>query len=159
MGSRRDIYKSIKGRLAKELPWLEMIDLDKGQVGRGEQNYPVPLPAAFIKLGRIDWESRTGIQEGDMTLNVTLVLEQVQDTYDGAEAEEETLKELDHEELLYAALEGYSSPAHSGLNRRATLPPEWGDRWVKLESEWRCHVVQSKPRGQEAGALTLRVEH
>lgn len=159
MGSRRDIYESIKGRLAKELPWLEVIDLDKGQVGRGGQNYPVPLPAAYVKLGRIDWESRTGIQEGDMMLSVALVLEHVQDTYEGAEAEEEALEDFDREDLLYAALEGYSSAVHSGLNRRATLPPEWGDRWVKLESEWRCHVVQSKPRGTEAGPLTLRIEH
>ncbi|MBR4787850.1 MAG: hypothetical protein IK013_08285 [Bacteroidales bacterium] len=158
MGSRRDIYESVKGRLAKELPWLRLIDLDKGQVGRGGQNYPVPLPAAFVRLGRIDWESRTGIQEGDTTLEVTLVLEHVQDTYDGAEAEEETLKELDHEEQLYAALEGYSSASHSGLNRRTSLPPEWGDRWVKLGSEWRCHVVQSKPRGQEATVESVKLK-
>ncbi len=158
MGSRRDIYESVKRRLAKELPWLEVIDLDKGQVGRGGQNYPVSLPAAYVKLGRIDWESRTGIQEGDMTLSVSLVLEHVQDTYDGAEAEKEALEELDYEEELYGVLEGYSGAKHGGLNRRASLPPEWGDRWVKLESEWRCHVVQSKPRAKEAEPLTLRIK-
>lgn len=156
MGSRRDIYESVKGRLVKELPWLETIDLDKGQVGRGERNYPLSLPAAYIRLGRIDWESRAGLQEGDIELGVTLVLESVQDTYAGAEAEREALREVDLEEAVYEALEGYSSAAHSGLNRRATLPPEWGERWVKLGSEWRCHVVQSKPRGKEAGVEGLK---
>ena len=106
MGVRRGIYESLKWRLAKELPWLRLIDLDKGQVGRGERNYPVPLPAAYIRVGRIDWESRTGIQEGDATVSVALVLEHVQDTYDGAEAEEEELlEELELEEELLLELE------------------------------------------------------
>ncbi len=159
-GCRRGVYESIKGRLAKELPWLMLIDLEKGQVGRGERNYPVPLPAAYIKLGRIDWYSRTGIQEGDLTLSVALVLEHVQDTYAGAEDEEASLEDLDREEAVYQALEGYSSAVHSGLNRRVSLAPEWGERWVKLESEWRCHVVQSKPRGAEADeSLQLKINN
>lgn len=157
MGVRRGIYESLKGRLAKELPWLRLIDLDKGQVGRGERNYPMPLPAAYIRVGRIDWESRTGIQEGDATVSVALVLEHVQDTYDGAEAEEEELMELDREEAVYEALEGYSSEVLSGMDRRAALPVEYGGDWVRLESEWRCHVVQSKPRGREAELVTLTV--
>ena len=71
--------------------------------------------------------------------------------------EEEELMELDREEAVYEALEGYSSSVLSGMDRRATLPVEYGGKWVRLESEWRCHVVQSKPRGREAELVTLTV--
>lgn len=67
---RKELFIRIKEALM-EIPELELVDLDRGQL-KGEK-YPELFVAALIQIGSINWETMTEQnQEGRATLSITL---------------------------------------------------------------------------------------
>ena len=70
MTPRKELFIKIKETLM-QIPELELIDLDRGQL-KGSK-YPQLFVAALIRIKRIDWETMTEHhQEGTASVDVTL---------------------------------------------------------------------------------------
>lgn len=93
----------------KELiPQLTLVDVQRRQVERGSQNYPVRLPAAYLSFSPINWTSDGVQQYGETALIVDVYLDNHGDTFDDADRNDINAAEiLAWSDNLYNTLQGY----------------------------------------------------
>ncbi|MFL0104964.1 hypothetical protein [Tenacibaculum maritimum] len=95
MSVRKELYNAVASKLS-ELKIFDWIDLYKGQLSNPNDNYPTGFPAAFISIGRINYEDMTmNVQEGEGVLELYIFFNKGGDTFEGAEDKETSLKILD----------------------------------------------------------------
>ena len=108
MSVKRTLYNEIAAKLAAGMPNLEWIGLNKGQFARLRESYPIPRPCALISITRIKWEDDAKrVQKGTATVTVSLFLDAINDTYEGASDVDDALDLLDYSDDVYASLGGY----------------------------------------------------
>lgn len=134
------IYKVLVDRAKEQLPYLRYIDLNKGQMQRMADNYPIPLPALLIELQAAE-ASNTSMLHQLLEINIRLLLyiDLVTDSFDGAEQYGETMALLDRSDALHDAFHGYTTETIR-LTRTRELAPEYGLRYMMLASEYKAIV-------------------
>lgn len=115
---RTRIYNNIRERLKATVPSLALVDLQRRQIERSTSDYPIPLPAAYISFGPINWYGGDDIQYGTTTLTVDVYLDNHGDTYDTAEnCDDNAIALLQWSSAIYEALQGYSCDGMQPLDR------------------------------------------
>lgn len=90
MTPRKEIYIKIKEAL-KQIPELELVDLQRKQFSNPKENYPTYWTAALIEIKAIRWESMVeNKQEGECTVDVILY------TKDGWLDQHDTTADAEH---------------------------------------------------------------
>ena len=134
---RSVLYQLIKNNIKKILPWVNYIDLQKGQFRRLDNNYPIPLPALLIEFGNVNYSNTLkNKQIGEITINIELYLPCVTDSFDNAELEDETIQILDRWDELYKAFHGFNCEQITKLVRKQEQTAEYGNGYICLRSEF-----------------------
>lgn len=142
---RSDIYKALRDQAKANFPDLQYIDLEKGQMQRRSDNYPIPLPALLIRIGAINWTSANeGLRVGIVTISLTLHEDLVTDTFDGAEMENETLLLLDKQDELFQAFEGYAVGDFSPLTRVTDQEPKVVMRSISFTTDFKTSIEDTQ---------------
>jgi hypothetical protein len=118
MTVKRTLYNEISAKLAEGMPNLEWIGLNKGQFARLRESYPIPRPCALISITRIKWEDDAKrVQKGLATITVSLFVDAINDTYEGASDVDNALDLLDYSDDVYASLGGFKGDFFESLKR------------------------------------------
>jgi len=141
---RRRIYQAIARQLRDSLPGLQFIDLQKGQVARAAESYPLPLPAALVEFREVTWSNTGGPQLGNAVVGIHLYVEHVSDTFEGGEQHGEAVKDLDIQDEVFSALHGFATNDMSPLKRVADAPPVYADRYVAYRVDFECTIFQER---------------
>jgi len=140
------LYTAIKNKAKESLPWVNYIDLQKGQFRRQENHYPIPLPALLIEFGNVTYANTLqGKQTGEVSINIELYLPCVTDSFDDAELETETIQLLDRWDELYHVLHALNIEQITKLTRTRELTAEYGNGYVCLRSEFVASIVDKQP--------------
>ena len=140
--SKKSIYLAVKGALKVELPLL-FIDLQKGQFFKPSENLPIPIPAALIEFQNIPWTEHSKIaQKGDSSFKIYLYLGTEQETFDEAEAENESLEMLDATNDIFKALNGLAGTGFEYVERKAEEKPKYGKGYVQFTTEFRINIIE-----------------
>jgi len=124
------------------MPILQYIDLQKGQMARKDQNYPIPVPACLIEIKPTRWSSTGGGQLGQTTVSLYLYMDNVTDTYDNAESES-SVEILDNLDTLYEVVQGLYGQLFNPLNRVSDAVVEYRDRTVCFRTDFETVLLQS----------------
>ena len=117
------------------MPFLQYIDLQKGQMARKDQNYPIPVPACLIEIKSTRWSSTGGGQLGQTTVSLYLYMDSVTDTFDNAESES-SVEILDNLDTLYEVVQGLYGQYFNPLNRVSDAVVEYRDRTVCFRTDF-----------------------
>lgn len=137
MNIRSEIYKELKAEIKAKMPDLQYIDLQKRQFEKADQNYPIPLPACLVEFKPVTWSNTIGEQIGDAIICLHLYVDIVTDSFDGSEAEDDTINILDNQDNLHDTMQGFSGTHFAPLNRSYDNPPQYGIRYI-------CYPVDFK---------------
>ncbi len=143
MRIRSEIYKTIKKAL-KLMPSLNFIDVQKGQMNRSTENYPLPLPAALVEFKPCTWSNTGDAQIGDLLISVYLYVDLVTDSFDSSESEHETDELLDLQDLIFETLQGLDSEYFCSLNRVSDQIVEYRNRFVCYRVDFKTEIQQEK---------------
>jgi hypothetical protein len=124
------------------MPDLKFIDLQKGQMEKKEQNYPMPLPACLVEFKQVNWSNTTGGQLGDSTISVYLYVDLVTDSFNNSELENETIDLLDNLDKVYESLQDFSGDSFGPLNRTDDAIQEYGKRYVCYRTDFRTTLLR-----------------
>ncbi len=142
---RSFLYTAIKNKAKESLPWVNYIDLQKGQFRRQENNYPIPLPALLIEFTNVNYANTLqGKQTGDVTINIELYLPCVTDSFDNAELEDETIQLLDKWDEVYNVLHGFNCGQITKLTRTREQAADYGNGYICLRSELVASIVDKQ---------------
>ena len=115
---RSDVYKAIRDKLLSDIGNLT-VDVNRGQMNNPKADYPIPLPLALVSVSSIRWKTiSSALQSGNVTILVDYFKVICQDTFSGAEAEDEALMLLDSPDDVYLSLQGFEAPGLLGEVRR-----------------------------------------
>ena len=108
MSLRRDILIGIYEELSK-IESIKFIDINKGQLDNPEKDYPIVLPAVLINVGNIIFEDLSDTQkEGHADdITVTVVHQELTDTFRGSNTTTSTLSYLNINDAIITALDGF----------------------------------------------------
>lgn len=135
------------------MPILQYIDLQKGQMARKDQNYPIPVPACLIEIKPTRWSSTGGGQLGQTTVSLYLYMDSVTDTFDNAESES-SVEILDNLDTLYEVVQGLYGQYFNPLNRVSDAVVEYRDRTVCFRTDFETVLLQSIENVVEQTAQT-----
>lgn len=147
MGYQADIYRDVAKEL-REAIGAKWADLDRGQLSRPAQDYPMPLPAVLIGVSDVQWRTATGCQVGEAVVEIAVVADCGSDTHAGGEGETEALRLLEMQDKVYRALDGKSGASYVSMVRESTSKPEWRGKMVVMRSGWRCSVQERRPMSE-----------
>lgn len=156
---RSDILKAIKDRVSERLPWVEYTDMDKGQLKRATEEYPVPMPALLVQMKQTPMQSvGGGSQIGSMIITLSLCMDLVTDSYDGCESETETDTILDRTDELWKAMDMLHAGTWGNMVRTSELEPIYGLRYIAQRIEYRIAIKDIMPsRISNIASPTVRI--
>lgn len=142
---KRDIYIAIRDVAKDSLPELAVVDIQKQQMKRQADDYPMPLPSLLIEIGSVPFSNiGNRSQIGSVNVVLYLYLELVTDTYDGCELEDETLQILDIADDVFEAFHCTRLANVGMMTRKQELPNEYGMRWICLKSAYEITIKDNK---------------
>lgn len=137
---RGEIYRLLVDRAKEQLPWLKYIDMNKGQMHRMADHYPIPLPALLIELQASEASNITLLNQLlEVDVRLHLFVDLVTDSFDGAEQFDETMMLLDRSDALQDAFHGFTTDKMR-LTKIRELAPEFGMRYMLQTSEYKAIV-------------------
>ncbi len=138
------LYTQIRDKIKELAPaW---IDLQKGQFLNQKENYPIPLPAVLIKLGRIRWEEFSKKnQRGELTITISQYLASATDTFADSESESTSLQILQSSDDVYEKINGLSGDFFSPLERLTDSDIDYGNGFILIETEYKVSIFQDYP--------------
>jgi hypothetical protein len=139
--NRSGIYTALRDLVSQRMNYVKFIDLEKGQMSKLKQNYPIPLPSLFIEFGDCLFSDLAeGNQKGNMTVSIYLYTDMVCDSFTGKEREAERLAEtvsiLDRYDDLYETFASFSIEGITPLVRRREYRPQYGNRYIMLRADF-----------------------
>lgn len=140
---------------------LTYIDLQKGQMNKKDQNYPIPLPSCLIEFKPITWSNTGGGQLGSLIVSFYQYYDLVSDTFNGSETEQESLSILDYQDDLYNALEGFATDTLNPLQRVFDAKPEYRDRYIVLQTDFQSTLIQENVpnrKGKLPNSLNITIK-
>ena len=142
---RSKIYKPLRDQALEGMPYLQFRDLQKGQMQRPRENYPIPLPALFIEIGDLRFSNLLEHQQkGDGIISIYLYMDLVADSFDGAELENETIELLDHMDDVFQTFEGFVVPGLTPLVRQTEYKPQYGTRFIMYRVDFTTTIDSGK---------------
>lgn len=142
---RSQIYKPLKDQALIGMPYLIFRDLQKGQMVRAKDNYPIPLPALLIDIGDVRFSNLSEHQQkGDCVISIYLYMDLVTDSFDDAEMENETIELLDHMDDIFQTFEGFSIPGLTPLVRQIEYKPQYGTRFIMYRVDFASTLDSGK---------------
>ncbi|MFN4298564.1 MAG: hypothetical protein ACK4EX_02415 [Thermaurantimonas sp.] len=131
------IYKAVSEYAGTQMPWLAYIDLQKGQIRRPAQTYPIPLPALLVEFRSISYGHLVqGKQLVSMQIRLSLYLQLLTDTHQGALMQEESLMMLSRIEEVKQHFDGLLINGSCRLLNQADLQPEFGTDYMAYHSDY-----------------------
>jgi hypothetical protein len=102
------LYESLLTRLTNEVPELDWIDEDAGQLENPGESYPVQFPCVLINLQSIKWDSGLkGQQTGNAVISIRVAFKIEEDTHKGAPDIRIPLNRLKLVNKVHTALHGF----------------------------------------------------
>lgn len=142
---RSKIYKPLKDQAIVGMPYLVFRDLQKGQMARAKDNYPIPLPALLIDIGDVRFSNLSEHQQkGDCVISIYLYMDLVTDSFDSAEMENETIELLDHMDDVFQTFEGLAIPGLTPLVRQTEYKPQYGTRFIMYRVDFTTTLDSGK---------------
>jgi hypothetical protein len=140
---RSDVYKAIRDRLLLDIEGLT-VDVNRGQMNSPKADYPLPLPVALVSVSAIRWRTLSDVlQHGTVTVEVDYFKVKCQDTFSGAEAEEEALLLLDSPDEVYQSLKGFEVPGLlEGVRRTGEREITAGGRTIGYRITFEADVYE-----------------
>lgn len=128
MTPRKELFIKVKEKL-KEIPELELIDLQRKQFTNEKENYPSYYTAALIEIRSITWAMMVEQkQEGKCTLDVTFYCKDGwMDQHDSTSDPEHGLIEIDIIDNIIEKLQGIQGEQFKPLNHVFEEPVEEGE--------------------------------
>lgn len=146
---RRQIYQALSQQLRDSMPQLEYIDLQKGQLARAAENYPIPLPSALIEFRPVQWSSTgEGGQIGKAAISVHIYVDHVADTFEGSDQTSDSVKDLDIIDEVFEALQGFATESMGPLNRTSDTVAEFRQRFVSYRTDFETNIYQERTQAQ-----------
>ena len=157
---RSDLYKKIRDIAKAQMPYLQYIDLQKKQMSRPVENYPVPLPALLVEFKETDFTNvLKEDQLGNMTISFYLYVLNVTDSFDGAESENDSLALLDKLDDVFQSFQGVSCDLFSKLIRIKEEISEYGQNYICFRTDFTTNVKDLKVRHVETVAKsTVKIQ-
>jgi hypothetical protein len=141
---RSQIYKPLRNLAKQQLPFLKVVDLQKGQMLAQAENYPFPLPMLLIEINSIRWTSATeGEQLGDLRITTYLYVSNVADSFTGAEGEDASIELLDKSDDVFQTFEGFSADVFNPLIRENEAT-QYGKGWLCFKTDFKALVTDKK---------------
>lgn len=114
MTPRKRIFNSVRDKI-KTISGIEMVDLQRNQMGNPEKNYPTLFTTALISLKNISWETMTNqLHEGKTVVEVSLY---VKDGWiDQHDKSADDFNEIDLIDEVIEALQGLFGDGFRPLN-------------------------------------------
>ncbi len=141
---RSILYKSIRDIVREKLPWIQYVDLQKGQFQKPAEHYPIPLPALLVEYADTRYSNvLRSAQLGESNITLWLYLPCVTDSFDGAELEDETLQLLDKADSLYQALHGELAGGYM-LTRITDYKPVFDNNTVCFRCDYAITLKDTK---------------
>lgn len=110
---RKELFNTIKAKLASDVPEVVHVDLWNQNVEFIEQEDGWARPAVFVEFGPITWDQLKGsVHRGKGTLNIHLVTDWVDNGYDAA---------FDLCDKIHKALEGLDGEGFGFMTLYQTL--------------------------------------
>lgn len=140
MKIRSEVYTAVRDALKKSIP-LEYIDLQKGQMQRRSNSYPVPLPCCLVELRPVQWSNIGGGQIGKTSVRVHYYESLATDSFNGAESECESISMLDTYDELSDALQGLAGEHFQPLNRILDAPPDYSSSEMHFVVDFETAII------------------
>jgi hypothetical protein len=76
------LFESISDRLKTNIPELNWIDWEWGQLETPEEEYPIQFPCAFIDIQNIDWSNAmNNLLTGNVAITIRVAFDVYEDTH------------------------------------------------------------------------------
>lgn len=76
------LFESLEEHLKANIPELNWIDWDWGQLETLEEEYPIQFPCALIDIQNISWvNTSNNLMVGDVTINIRIAFDVYEDTH------------------------------------------------------------------------------
>jgi hypothetical protein len=140
---RSDVYKAIRDKLLLDIEGLT-VDVNRGQMNNPKTDYPLPLPVALVSVSAIRWRTLSDVlQRGTLDVEVDYFKVKCQDTFSGAEAEEEALLLLDSPDEVYQSLKEFGVPGLlEGVRRTGEREITAGGRTIGYRITFEADVYE-----------------
>jgi hypothetical protein len=116
-----EILLAITTRIAQQVPTLQTIDIDWGQLDEDAEKYPVMFPCALVDVPTIDHEkTMVKIQPGMANITVKVGIQIAEDTYYGSNDVTKALNRLKTAAEVNQALRLWESDGFGNLERVKT---------------------------------------
>jgi hypothetical protein len=103
----KELYLLIEQQALNNLSDVQYIDLQKRQIERATENYPIPFPALLVEFGAADHSNLSRHRQiGSSDVSITFYMDLVTDTHDDAQLRDETIQLLDLPDRLFQTFEG-----------------------------------------------------
>ncbi len=156
--SRQEVYIRLRDRLKELIPQLTLVDVQRRQVERGSQNYPVRLPAAYLSFSPVNWSSDGVQQYGETALIVDVYLDNHGDTFDDAERNDINAAEiLAWSDKLYNTLQGYWCEGLQPLCR-ATEDTMFEDEYIHIQVAFNTLLIEGERKIETTTKLNIKCE-
>lgn len=140
------IYRAVSAYAGAQMPWLAYIDLQKGQFRRPAQAYPIPMPALLVEFRSLSYGHLVqGKQLVSMQIRLSLYLQLLTDTHQGALMQEESLMMLSRIEELKQHFDGLVIHRSCMLLNQADLQPEFGMDYLAYHSDYSSSFHIKRP--------------
>lgn len=122
------LFYNIQQHIAVNMPTVNTIDEDYGQLQTDEDTYPVIFPCILINAEQTEWESLSGqVQRGKCTVVISLGIDCYDDTQYGSGTEEKVIERqrmaVNLNKLLHCKkIEGAAGPLIRKRSRNYSLP-------------------------------------
>lgn len=112
----KELITAISERLASQVPELQFIDINLGQLQL--ETPPVDFPCALIDISNVDYSSCTGTRQiANVDISVTLAFKVYAPSDINSDQRSEAMQHYDLINKVAKALHGYGSPLFSKLTR------------------------------------------
>lgn len=146
----------IQDRLKKQVPELQTVDEDYGQMAKmfsdaqEDDIYPVISPAVFLNLEGVQWTNLAGpSQQGVAQVSVTLVVDCYDDTHTGQDDQRKRIEDrLALNASVHWALQGFKPSETTKLIRRNTRFYHLPHLWKAYETTYSCVVTDLQPEDE-----------
>lgn len=142
---RDQLFTDICDRLNTNVPELNWIDMDWGQLELPEQSYPLQFDACLISFPEIPWDTLTrGAQDGVVNILVKVCVDMYNDTHivNNVTAPDRALAitKLQLVNKIQAALHGFEGTYFSKLTRKRSVEEKRQDGLKVFNEYFECRM-------------------